>query len=322
MDACFLSIIIPAYNAGKTIARTLESISDLLSPEIEIIVVDDGSTDETSEAIKPFVSRFLQLQSIRQNHSGVSVARNTGISYAQGKYIWFVDADDVVDAKVAKDLLEKIKSADYDFIWFSTVHVFLDNHIEEIGAIPSNVKEGCYTISQWRKFYSGAGMLCQYWLKKNIIKNEKISFVEWAKWFEDAHFLIRFSVSAKMLYIAPLDVIYYYYITPYSAMRGSLLKDRHICNVRLYIDLIKRAMCFQKTVRSFVDGWSAINIAWCLREADNNYARDLYDECKRAGIFPLSINEGTIRQKLQIALLNCDFSLYRKFCKVLRILKR
>ena len=121
MDACFLSIIIPAYNAGKTIARTLESISDLLSPEIEIIVVDDGSTDETSEAIKPFVSRFLQLQSIRQNHSGVSVARNTGISYAQGKYIWFVDADDVVDAKVAKGLLEKIKSADYDFIWFSTV---------------------------------------------------------------------------------------------------------------------------------------------------------------------------------------------------------
>ena len=61
-----LSIIIPAYNAGRTIAKTLESISDFLTSEVQLILVDDGSTDETSDVIESFVASHSQIKSIRQ----------------------------------------------------------------------------------------------------------------------------------------------------------------------------------------------------------------------------------------------------------------
>lgn len=317
-----LSIIIPAYNAGRTIAKTLESISDFLTSEVQLILVDDGSTDETSDVIESFVASHSQIKSIRQEHSGVSIARNTGMTFAKGKYIWFVDADDRIDFKAANDLLGKIEHVDYDFIWFSTAYESLDNRIEEIGAIPSTVKEGINTIRQWRKYYNGAGMLWQYWLKKDIIENKKIRFIKWAKWFEDAHFLLCFAANANTIYIAPSDRLYYYYVTPWSSIRGSLSKDRYTCNVRVYIDLIRKTTNFQESVRSFCNGWAAINIAWCLRYATDDYAKDLYNECKKALVFPLSINQGTIKQKIQIAILNLNFSTYRKFCKFLRILGR
>lgn len=322
MGTYILSIIIPAHNAGKTLARTLESISSLLSTKVQLILVDDGSTDETSDTIKTFVTQYPKVISIRQNHSGVSVARNTGMKFARGKYIWFIDADDTINSKAANDLLEKVKGRDYDFIWFSTVYKSLDNHTEGIGAIPSSTTEGVYTIRQWRKFYSGAGMLWQYWLKKGIIENEKIRFLEWASWFEDAHFLLHFTAYAKTIYIAPADVLYYYCVTPWSNIRSSFLKDRYTCNVRVYIDLMKRVAGFQKSIKSFCNGWAAINIAWCLRDAADDYVYDLYNECKEAHVFPLSTSQGTIKQKIQIVILNIGFPAYRKFCKLLRALGR
>ena len=128
--------------------------------------------------------------------------------------------------------------------------------------------------------------------------------------------------AANTIYIAPSDRLYYYYVTPWSSIRGSSSKDRYTCNVRVYIDLIRKTTNFQESVRSFCNGWAAINIAWCLRYATDDYAKDLYNECKKALVFPLSINQGTIKQKIQIAILNLNFSTYRKFCKFLRILGR
>ena len=312
-----LSIIIPAYNAGQTIAKTVESISDILFPKIEVIVVDDGSTDDTPDVINSFVARYSQIKSIRQDNAGVSVARNVGIANSQGKYLWFVDADDTIDAKLVLSLLSKVEYADYDFVWFANVNVFSDNHVETSHNMPEGIVEGRYTIRQWQKFYKGAGMLWQYWLKRDIVVEKKIRFVEWAKWFEDAHFLTCFSVWAKDVYIAPCSVLYYYFLNPIGAMRNSLRKERHICSVRLCIDMIERVMNFPKSVRTYVLGLQAISIAWCIREADDEYAKDLYVECKQAGVFPLSINKGSWKQKLQIVLLNWNFSMYRKFCKLL-----
>jgi glycosyltransferase involved in cell wall biosynthesis len=86
-----ISVVIPAYNAGPFIARAIESALRQTHPADEIIVVDDGSTDNTADAVRSFGEKVIL---IRQENAGASVARNTGINAAQGNWIAFLDADD------------------------------------------------------------------------------------------------------------------------------------------------------------------------------------------------------------------------------------
>lgn len=306
-----LSIIIAAYNAEKTIGRTLESVKPLLSSkDVEVIVVNDGSTDNTLKVIE---DSSINVVLINQENKGVSVARNAGIKQAQGEYLWFVDADDMVDAKEAMILLDKIRGKNLDFIWFANVNV-IDGKEEKAHNMPEGVFEGMFSVAQWREFYKGAGMLWQYWLKRNIIIKNDIRFMEWAKWFEDAHFLLCFTSEAKNVYITPC-VLYYYVFNPTGAMRNSLLEERHKCSIKLSIDLLNRGG-YDKRSQKFVEAITAVSIAWCIREAGDSYANELYASCKSAGVFPLRIC-GSWKQRLQIGLLNLNFMLYRRFCKII-----
>lgn len=100
------SIVIPAYNVEKYIANTLESICKNDKEKIEIIVVDDGSTDNTWEKINESLMHYNPpfFKKIRQENQGVSVARNVGINNATGKYIIFCDGDDICKANMIETL--------------------------------------------------------------------------------------------------------------------------------------------------------------------------------------------------------------------------
>lgn len=88
-----VSVIIPAYNASKTIAKTLQSVFDQDYKHVEIIVVNDGSTDTTEEVLSKYLDRITYVY---QANAGVSVARNKGYSIANGEYIQYLDADDLL----------------------------------------------------------------------------------------------------------------------------------------------------------------------------------------------------------------------------------
>ena len=94
-----LSIIVPCYNCVRTLKATVESIQASGLPEYEIILIDDGSTDGTAALCGLLCERYAEIRCIHQENAGVSAARNRGINEAQGDYIWFVDADDTVDAE-------------------------------------------------------------------------------------------------------------------------------------------------------------------------------------------------------------------------------
>ncbi|MGE5308822.1 MAG: glycosyltransferase family 2 protein [Deltaproteobacteria bacterium] len=87
-----VSVIIPAYNAGRWLSSAIDSVLRQTYDEIEIIVVDDGSTDATAESLSPY---FLKITYVRQKNSGPAAARNRGISLARGRFIAFLDADDL-----------------------------------------------------------------------------------------------------------------------------------------------------------------------------------------------------------------------------------
>lgn len=105
-----ISIIIPAYNAGKTIGRCLNSV--LSQEEIkyikEVLVVDDGSKDNTAEIVKSFETRFPAVKLIQKVNGGVSSARNEGIRQSTGEYIIFCDSDDEMKPQMCKRLYEAL----------------------------------------------------------------------------------------------------------------------------------------------------------------------------------------------------------------------
>ena len=98
----FLSFIIPLYNAGRFISMALDSIFavDIDGDEYEVIVIDDGSTDDGAEVVKEYAARHDNLRLIQQENNGASAARNRGIEEARGEFIWFVDADDRIEPKI------------------------------------------------------------------------------------------------------------------------------------------------------------------------------------------------------------------------------
>lgn len=109
MDICSnirLSVIIPAYNAEITIERCLQSILSCNIPDIEVLVVDDGSTDNTLGKLRDF-EKDSRVTIIHKENGGVSSARNNGLDIAKGKWITFVDADDYVTNELLSQQLEK-----------------------------------------------------------------------------------------------------------------------------------------------------------------------------------------------------------------------
>ena len=102
-----ISVVVPAYNSENFIAETLDCLLNQTLKDIQIIVVNDGSTDGTGAIIDSYAAKHANILPIYQENSGVSAARNNGIEHAEGKYIMFLDSDDLL----SRDALEKIRDA-------------------------------------------------------------------------------------------------------------------------------------------------------------------------------------------------------------------
>lgn len=116
-----LSIIIPAYNNAEFITDTLASLHQSITNEVEVIIINDGSTDLTEERINAFYREHHcnNVKYIYQENHGVAITRNVGLSHATGKYIGFVDSDDIISPDYFSVLLPKLREEKYDIIEFN-----------------------------------------------------------------------------------------------------------------------------------------------------------------------------------------------------------
>ena len=99
-----ISVIVPVYNVEKFLAQCLESLVLQTYKNLEIIIVDDGSSDNSYKIYKKYAKSDSRIQIIKQKNAGVSAARNTGLASATGEYVHFIDSDDYIDI----DYYEKI----------------------------------------------------------------------------------------------------------------------------------------------------------------------------------------------------------------------
>lgn len=199
-------IIIPAYNAEKTIARTLDSLCYQSCRTFKVIVVNDASTDQTARIVKSYFGKLdIKLINLK-NNAGVSNARNVGIENSSSKYILFIDSDDAVDKQYVEHLLSVEETAEYVVIQYhlSTEKKILKMDIGETTV--ENFKNNCWNL--WTKFRVTNVWGVRY--RRDIIKSNKLNFDINLKWGEDTEFNFRYLHKCKKMVSLPYSEYIYF----------------------------------------------------------------------------------------------------------------
>lgn len=186
-DKMRLSIIIPVYNAETTVGTTLRGILEQLSPEVEVIVVDDGSTDSTPEILAEMTSNVdAPVQVIRQENAGAAAARNAAIDHASGDYLAFADADDRFSEGAIDIILKELEGGADILGWdWQTVYEGNVRHFRQ--AAYSTQKDALRNLM-------GGTMKWNLWLftvKRKMVVDNGIRFVPGADMGEDMAFMLR-----------------------------------------------------------------------------------------------------------------------------------
>lgn len=127
MEKTDISVIIPVYNAGEYLEECLGSILEGSKSNIEVICVDDGSTDESSEILKRFAEKDHRVRVYRTENRGAGAARNEGLKHAKGEYCSFLDADDLFEREMLSRAWEKAEAEQLDLVVFASDNFYSEN---------------------------------------------------------------------------------------------------------------------------------------------------------------------------------------------------
>lgn len=220
-----VSIIVPAFNAEKDISGCLNSLHLQEYSNIEIIVVNDGSTDKTCNIVMDYIKKDGRIRIINNNKKGVSSARNYGIINAKGMYVAFVDSDDIVSTKFIRILLEMISNKNCDCACVGITNDYNSFDKIEISKTFEYDSKEKYVLLAKRN-----GFACNKLYKRDILIKNNIFFSENVSVGEDMLFNYEyFRVSNNLMYS---EVYLYYYKLNYSSAVNRL------DNVK-WFDLIK-----------------------------------------------------------------------------------
>lgn len=198
-----LSIIIPVYNNEKYLRRCLDSIINLNYQNLEIILVDDGSTDDSLTIMTDYAAKDDRIKAISQQNLGVSVARNTGLAQATGEYIMFVDADDYVLSPL-KIVLNDEQTADLNIFGFESgveqkvVKAAYYDSEKTVKAKIMMMENPTQYLTAWGKIF-----------KHDLIKQYHLRFNTNLRVAEDGNFMLQYLMKCETIKFS-LPVGYHY----------------------------------------------------------------------------------------------------------------
>ena len=205
-----VSIIIPVYNVEQYLEECIESACNQTLKDIEIICVDDGSTDRSREIITSYVERDSRVCLIDSRHGGASSARNLGIEHARGKYIQFLDSDDYIAPTMSSTMYSIMSTYNVDVVMCG-ITVFYEEgqeyrDKEEIERYYKKEKEGLYTIDITSISYALASV-CVKMIKKSVLDTYNIRFLE-NRTYEDNYFTLAYLTVVDSIYFLK-EALYY-----------------------------------------------------------------------------------------------------------------
>lgn len=209
-----ISIIIPVYNTEQYIQRCLESCvhQDLATEEYEILIINDGSTDNSLKIAVDFARDYKNINIISQDNGGLSSARNSGLAIAKGEYVLFLDSDDWIADNCLKIIVEKFEKEKLDLLKIVAANVYGEKTIRR------------YTLEE--KQYSGLDLLekgidfCVPFTiyRRSFIESHQLRFMP-SVFHEDNEFTPRAYYYAQRVGCLN-DIIYYVYQSPNSITRS------------------------------------------------------------------------------------------------------
>lgn len=216
-----LSIIIPCYNSGRFIAKTLDMLINQGLQSCEVIVVNDGSTDKTAEIVSEYTRNYSNIHLVNKCNEGVSVARNTGINVANGEYIYFLDSDDTLSPGTLTFFKETI-GANLDTEMFAFGYKsYRDGKLLK-KYIYKKFDKRDFSAEEIQKAFLSKSIcinICSSLYKKSFLIGNKLHFTPGIHIGEDIEFILK-SLSAVSTIHYEARGCFIYQIRNDSAMQG------------------------------------------------------------------------------------------------------
>lgn len=201
-----VSIIVPIFNVVPYLRQCLDSIVNQTYQDLEIILVDDGSTDGCATLADEYAMRDNRIQVIHQANMGLSAARNAGISRASGQYILFIDSDDYIAPNACETLVKAAENGQYDVVVFSRRRFINESEYTDDSFDEEQFASGIEYINAHLtgKFSHSA---CHKLCKRSLIQGNKIYFEPGL--YEDCYFSFRLLYTARQTKVIS-DILYFY----------------------------------------------------------------------------------------------------------------
>ena len=274
-----ISVIIPEYNVAAYLPQCLDSVLSQSYSDLQVILIDDGSTDSSGAICDEYAERDSRIVVIHQKNSGAAAAKNAGLRAATGKYLSFVDSDDYLSPEAYDHMIQLMYAHNADVVQCAYRDVFINTSLERLGT--DHKKE--YDVSSYMKMYT-LDWTCGLMTDKLYVRSlfDGISFEEGHK-IDDEYFTYRGIMNARKI-VRDNFVVYNYRkrrsSVMYSPASGKqILKDR--------IDYL---------------GKRRVNVLSRFPELRNIYDRHFIDMMVILSRDPLASKESNdlIRQQLQV----------------------
>ncbi len=260
-----VSVIIPAYNAEETIAECLNSLLNQTLHDIEIIVVDDGSTDNTAQIVEDYLAKDSRVQLIRQENQFAGVARNNGMKHATGQYLYFLDADDYIEPSCLSDMCHIAVKYNTDVVITRSVGFEAATNQAQsldyaLSGMPMETPLGPSDISP-TLFQSFIGWPWDKLFRHSFITDNQLTFQN-LRTSNDALFVFLALALAKRLYCIEKPLVHHRMNNPDSleGSRGKSYKCALEAMHAIKKELVKKDL-FPSTENSF-NQWVANFIFW------------------------------------------------------------
>lgn len=233
-----ISIIVPVYNVEKYLSRCIESLIGQTYGNLEIILVDDGSSDISPKICDMYAVQDKRIKVIHKKNEGLSEARNTGLKEASGDYIMYVDSDDYIELDSCKRLLSGMQP-EVDFV-VGAIREIRENSVtyqRHTNLIPGNIycaKEFVIRAIQKNEWFAPA--VLNLYRRDFLIRNQL--FYKSGFYYEDMEMLPRLFLSAKK--VVYVDYLFYNYIVrKNSIMTSDITEKKKSMMLAIYNDWMK-----------------------------------------------------------------------------------
>lgn len=317
-----LSIITTVYNSANYIEKCIESLlnQDIPLTDYEIIVVDDGSPDNSAEIARTYAKQYPNIRVISHENRGTGEARNTGIKEAKGKFLTIIDPDDYVRTCVYKDLLEKMEAENLDMLRFTFTMVDATYNELPMPKGAKNTADYSDEVIDGKLFLATKlGFACFVWtyLYRSQILQDNQLYYKPRFYIDDTEWLPRVLLYAQRVTSVNKQVVYYVQHNG-SLMNtnetASSLKKLEGCFIAIEMLNTELNQQTDKGVRNWYKGMISVIVMGSLQiiASVNENRQEYMNRLHRINVFPLSYYRHSRHLRFKIFLANLSPKLYAK----------